>query len=105
MTQIEELLRELRRHLSEADFAQAAALAPALEAALGQIGRPDLATLRRLMGQAERNAALIEAARKGLRAARRRVDEVRRAGLGVQTYDGQGRRADIPVAGRLAGRF
>ena len=63
------------------------------------------ALMGRLQRKAEENAQLLDAARRGLRAARRRLEETRRVGAGLQTYDGKGRRADIVPGGPTAGRF
>ena len=48
---------------------------------------------------------LLDAARRGTRAARRRIDEVRRAAQGLQTYDNRGKRADFLTVAQHAGRF
>lgn len=53
----------------------------------------DLAVIRRKL---ERNAACLQAAARGIRAARRRIAEVRGAASGLGTYDAAGRRAGGP---------
>lgn len=106
MDRIADLLETTRKAIARADFAAAAALVPALEQALAALpARPDTARLAKLKAMAERNALCLDAARKGLRAARRRMEEVRRAARGVQTYDNGGRLSDIPLGGVTAGRF
>jgi hypothetical protein len=62
--------------------------------------------LGRLRAKAERNASCLEAAGRGLRAAQRRLAEIRTAGQGLQTYDGQGQRRTLAGAGQqIARRF
>lgn len=106
MTPLEALLDEVRRRVRAADFSGLAEIAPRLEGALSGLGNlRDLGLLKRLMAKADENASLLDASRRGLRAARRRVDESRRAAQGLQTYDVKGRRADIAPLGPTAGRF
>ncbi len=106
MAPLESLLDELRDRVRTADFSGLASLAPRLETALSEIGNPrDAGLLQRLKSKADENAALLDAARRGLRAARRRLDETRRTAQGLQTYDVKGRRADISPVGPTAGRF
>jgi hypothetical protein len=62
-----------------------------------------LAGLRR---KAERNAACLKGAARGLRSARRRIAEVRAAATGLGAYDAQGQRLDaITAAARINRRF
>lgn len=106
MTLLESLLDDVRMRVRQADFTGLAELAPRLEAALSGLAIPrDTGLLHRLKAKAEENANLLDASRRGLRAARRRLDESRRAALGLQTYDVKGRRADIAPLGPTAGRF
>lgn len=106
MTPLETLLEDMAERVRRADFPALALLAPQLEAALtGFGGAVDPAVMWRLRRKAEENAQLLEAARRGLRAARRRIEETRRAGAALQTYDGKGRRAEIIPSGPTAGRF
>lgn len=106
MTALEPLLDELRARVRVADFSALASLAPQIEAALAATDRPmDAGSLQRLKAKADANAGLLDAARSGLRAARRRLEETRRAAQGLQTYDVKGRRADITPIGPTAGRF
>lgn len=53
-----------------------------------------LAVLRR---RADENAALLSASQRGIRAALRRIEEVRGVASGLATYDAQGRRANAPT--------
>jgi hypothetical protein len=106
MTALESLLDDMRARVRAADFAGLASLAPQLEAALADLDpRRDAGALRRLKVKADQNADLLDAARRGLRAARRRLEETRRAAQGLQTYDVKGRRADIVTNAPIAGRF
>jgi hypothetical protein len=103
---LEALMDRLRDAVLQADFATVSALGPKLEAALGQITGPlDAGALGRLKSKALRNAACLEAAKRGIRAALRRCEEVRSAGRGVQTYNGRGQKADIALAGPMAARY
>ena len=80
------------------DLAALAPLGDELEAALD--GFPaDPAALEGLRARAERNLACLEAAARGLRAARRRVEEVTAAARGLDTYDAGGRRQPIRAEG------
>ncbi len=72
MTPLETLLEDMAERVRRADFPALALLAPQLEAALtGFGGSVDPAVMSRLRRKAEENAQLLEAARRGLRAARR----------------------------------
>lgn len=67
------------------------------------VGEARLAALRR---KADRNAACLKGAARGLRAARRRVAEVRSAATGIGAYDVHGQRLDPTLAGgRINRRF
>ena len=106
MTPLDTLLEDMARQVRRADFAALALLTPQLEAALAGFGGAiDPATMGRLRRKAEENAQLLDASRRGLRAARRRLEETRRASAGLQTYDGKGRRSEIIPDGPTAGRF
>lgn len=106
MERLESLLDEIRQAALTADFPRLGTLSARMEQALTDGAFPrDAATLSRLQAQAEANARLIDAASRGIRAARRRVEEARRTQQGLQTYDGHGRRADIAPQGQTAGRF
>lgn len=106
MNTLESLLDDVKTAVRLADFAQLAQLGPQLEVALDHLADTvPRQVLQRLKFKAEENAALLEAARRGTRAARRRVDEVRRAAQGLQTYDNRGKRADFATTPSPAGRF
>ena len=106
MTPLEALLDEVKSMVRAADFSGLADVAPRLEAALAGLGKlSDAGLLKRLKAKADENASLLDASQRGLRAARRRIDESRRAAFGLQTYDVKGRRADIGPVAPTAGRF
>lgn len=106
MTPLEILLDDMAERVRQADFQALARLTPQLEAAMAALPAGAApALMGRLHRKAEENAQLLDAARRGLRAARRRLEETRRVGEGLQTYDGKGRRADIVPGGATAGRF
>jgi hypothetical protein len=106
MTPLDTLLEDMALQVRRADFSALARLTPQLETALAGLGGAiDPATLGRLRRKAEENAQLLDASRRGLRAARRRLEETRRVGAGLQTYDGKGRRSEIIPVGPTAGRF
>jgi len=104
---LEQLLDRMHAAVLAGDIRDLATAAPELEAVLA-----DFATLgdrglgERLRRKAARNATCLQAAARGLRAARRRIAEIRSARDGLQTYDGHGKRTDMPQGtGRLAQRF
>jgi hypothetical protein len=80
--------------------------AEALESALAGAGPVDRAGLERLQRLARRNAESLSAAARGVRAARRRLAEIRAIGAGFVAYEPDGRR-DEPAGtpGRLTRRF
>jgi hypothetical protein len=102
----EQVLDEIHRAILTADFAALAPLTPALETALAIAENSrDRALLQRLSTKASRNAACLLAAGRGVRAAQRRVTELRDANLGFATYDGRGQRAQHALPTRLTKRF
>lgn len=107
MNSLEATLEAVKAAVRKADFVSLGQLAPELDAALAkaETERPSQTELAQIARVAEQNAILLEAARRGLRAARRRVEEVRRAASGLQTYDMRGHRAEISTGSKLAGRF
>lgn len=106
MDQLENVLEDIRQAALAADFMRMASLVPQVEQALGEaLPLQDPQALARLRSQAEMNMRLLDASRRGIHAARRRVEEVRRAQQGLQTYDSSGNRSDITPPGPTAGRF
>lgn len=90
----------------KADYAALDGIEAKILAALAQSGAPrDLTQLTRLQQKAARNAICLQSAAKGMRAAMRRLEEVRRASVGLATYDGKGRRVETGGQLRLRERF
>lgn len=73
-----------------------AAATQALEAELARLDPVDAAGLDLLRHKAQRNAACLDAAARGIRAARRRLSEIRMIENGLGTYDDKGRRDEHP---------
>ena len=73
-----------------------AAATQALEAELARLDPMDAAGLELLRHKAQRNAACLDAAARGVRAARRRLAEIRTIESGLGTYDDKGRRDELP---------
>lgn len=62
-------------------------------------GDLDRESLEAMQKKVDRNAALLRAAQRGLRAAQRRLAEIRGVSQGLTTYDAQGLRATRPQSG------
>lgn len=102
----EAILDQMYGAILRADFARLGALAPLLETALVDVASlRDAPRLKRLRGKAERNEACLLAAGRGVRAAGRRVKELRDAASGLITYDGKGNRADLGHHSSLTRRY
>jgi hypothetical protein len=91
MPDLETLLDETRDALLAGDLLRLAALTAQLDQAAPAADPAPLARSRR---KAARNAALLEAALKGIRAARRRATELAQPGR-FSTYDATGRRGAL----------
>lgn len=83
---------------------------PALSAALGlELAEPseklDLAALQLIRQKAYRNAATLSAVQRGIRAAVRRLTDIRSVSGGLVTYDRSGRRLEQQTGHELAARF
>lgn len=95
MTPLEDLLDRAAQALLVGNFDELSTLAQQIEsAALPQ----DRASAERLQAKAKRNARLLEAASRGVKAARLRVAEITR-GPTLTTYDALGRKAQIAPQG------
>lgn len=106
MVALDRLLDEVAAKVRFGDFSGLAGIVPKLEAALAELsGMPPSVTLERLRTKAETNARLLEAARRGVKAARRRIEDARQVTQGLQTYDMSGKRSDIAVGTTTSGRF
>lgn len=91
IARLEQVLQQMQQMIRAGDFSQLDALSAQTEAGLGAIGALDDRQLgARLHRLAERNAACLQAAARGLRAARRRLADITAARAGMKTYDGNG---------------
>ena len=93
MEPLETLLDQAAKALIAGNLTELARLAPQIESV--DVRVTDRVTAERLRGKAERNARLLDAAMRGLKAARHRVSEIRR-GPTLSTYDARGQKALIP---------
>ena len=98
---LEALLDQAAAALMAGDLAALARLAPKIEAA--RIAPTDRASAERLEQKARRNARLLEAATRGVKAARLRMSEIAR-GPTFTTYDARGHKAEIAPAGLTPAR-
>jgi len=90
---IETLMDQVHDAILTANFTALATLSPALDAALEALSTDTLPTdWTRLRQKAERNAACALAAGRGVRAAIRRLAEVKQNASGLMTYDEKGNR-------------
>ena len=90
---LEDLIDRVAEALLRGDIAQLARLAPEVEASAGS-GPHDRATAERLRRKADRNARLLQAAGRGISAARARLTELARGPV-LTTYDARGRRETV----------
>jgi hypothetical protein len=104
MTPLEDLLDQIHQALLVGDLAALSGLDARLSAAAESPPTLELATARRLQRKAERNARLLQAAGRGLRAARARMAEIA-TGPGLATYDARGRKAALAGTSMALGRF
>jgi hypothetical protein len=87
---LEEALGDMRAALREGNYAALPQIVSIIEERAEGLERdPEGAMQVRAM--AARNAALLQAALRGLRAAQRRMAEISSAAKGLQTYDGFGK--------------
>ena len=86
------LLDDIHQRLLAGQYDQLAALTSALERALSQPQQMDAAALAVIHAKAQRNAATMVAVQRGLRAALRRVAEIKSVSTGLVTYDASGLR-------------
>lgn len=100
---LDDLLDQAHAALLAGDLAALGRIAPEVEAAAAQVPR-DRAAAERLQRKAERNAALLQAATRGLRAAQSRLLQIAEGPV-LTTYDAQGRRATVPSLSPMARRF
>jgi hypothetical protein len=96
MKQLEQLLDDAAEALLSGNLAALALLAPQIESM--ELKATDRTSAERLRTKAERNARLLEAAKRGVKAARLRVAEIVR-GPALTTYDARGQKALIAPIG------
>jgi hypothetical protein len=94
MTVLDSLLDSAAEALLSGDFAELARVTPQIDAA--SIDLKDHHAAKRLDAKAKRNARLLEAAMRGVKAARLRMAEVH-AGPTLTTYNMRGQKALIPA--------
>jgi hypothetical protein len=95
--QLEDLLDRAADALLSGDLNTLDALTPQIETAAAS-PIPDRATADRLQAKAHRNARLLQAATRGVKAARHRLMEITR-GPTLTTYDARGQKAAIAPIG------
>jgi hypothetical protein len=95
LAELDELIADERRMVRQADFSGLATMASRKEQLLSTLEanahRSDMVALQRLAGRAVENQKFLASALKGVRAARARVDMVRRAADTLTSYDRMGR--------------
>lgn len=92
--QLELLLDQTRDALIAGNFAVLAQLSAQVEALADAFPRVDRPTADRLRSKADRNARLLQAATRGIKAARQRLSDISTAST-LSTYDARGRREVI----------
>ncbi len=100
------LLDRVHAALTQAEYVDLGPLSVAIEIELARLEQSsDHAALLHVQALARRNEACLQAAQRGFRAARRRVEEIKAARSGLVTYDVKGRRAEPHPPGELAKRL
>jgi hypothetical protein len=94
MGPLEDLLDRVAEALLVGDLAALGFLTPAIEQCTATSLHPDRAAAARLVVKAQRNGRLLDAASRGVSAARQRVTEITR-GPALTTYDARGMKAVI----------
>lgn len=99
---LEGALRGLRKALQSGDFGALDHAGAVIEDSLAGLDATDPARMEVLRRLAQDNLALIEAAARGLRTARQRLQDIRSAPRGIATYDRCGQRRTIggPAGGK-----
>ncbi len=103
-TTLDSLLDATRDALLAGDFAALAGLGAGVAAEADRLPVLDAVAAQRLRSKAERNERLLQAAGRGLRAARDRMAEIA-SGPSLATYDSHGRKASLAGPARALGRF
>ena len=106
MKPIERLLDEIAEHVRQGSLGSLAQMSEKLDLAVADLSTTATkAELERLRAKAEKNLRFLDAARRGIKAAKRRVDDARTVAQGLQTYDVKGKRSDITIRGSTTSRF
>ena len=115
MTQINEAMTDLRAAqlldqvydaLLRSDYAALPAITEKLEQEMQNPAQQwNAGHLKTIHRKAERNGACLMAAQRGIKAARRRLAEIRSTASGLVTYDRCGRRAEVTEGHTLAQRL
>ncbi len=101
-----QVLDQVYAAMLRSDYGALAALTDELERALQrQANPPSEAEAQTIRRKAERNAAVLLAAQRGIKAARRRLADVRASSASLVTYDRSGRRAEVIETRNLTQRF
>jgi hypothetical protein len=98
MMSLDDILDRTAQALLAGDLVTLGLLTSRLEDSIAAVSQPDRATADRWQSKARRNARLLEAATRGVKAARRRAAEII-GGPVLTTYDARGQRASIKAAG------
>lgn len=100
------LLDEVHAALMRKDYSVLADLGAALGRELDQPGEKlDAAALAIIKRKADRNAATLLAIQRGIRAALRRIAEIKSVSNGMSTYDRSGRKYEDQQGRGLAARY
>jgi hypothetical protein len=89
------LLESLSIAVRDAEFGKIEAISAELETVLCELRPGEVRIAQRIATLARRNAACLEASAEGIRAGRRRLQEIAAAARG-ETYDNQGQRRQGP---------
>jgi flagellar biosynthesis/type III secretory pathway chaperone len=96
LERLEKLVGDTAQALRRGELAAIGELAKQTEAALADLGgETEGERIEALRDMARKNALALEAAGRGVRAARRRLAEIVSARSGVQTYDNAGKKQRI----------
>lgn len=106
-SQLSALLDRLHEALRAGRFGDLPGIEAAIHAACASDSPPvDRSVAEMLRRKAQRNERLLAASLRGLRGARRRIDELQALSAGYATYDGDGRVQHHPTAApQLTRRF
>ncbi len=86
-------MKAINAALLSGDYPSMAAMTEHLERALaGKLEGLNKTGLMQLRAQAQTNAVLLQSAQRGLRAAQRRIAEIRGVAAGLSTYSAKGQR-------------